>query len=134
MNRGKTIMKSKTIIGVLAILAIVIGLIIIAFNTIINGQGGTPTSSLTKSVTITDTPSITWTTTPHASRTASATITFSPTFSPSVTHTPTSTPTSTFPVVCTPPVCAIGTNETYFCQGECPSGCGTTCATYTPTK
>jgi hypothetical protein len=81
-------MKSKTIIGVLAILAIVIGLIIISFNTRIIGQGGTPTSSLTKSVTITDTPSITWTATPYASRTASATITFTPTFSPSGTHTP----------------------------------------------
>jgi len=40
--------------------------------------------------------------------------------------------TSTPAPVCTPPVCAIGTNEVYFCREECPGGCGTTCATYTP--
>lgn len=35
--------------------------------------------------------------------------------------------------VCTPPLCAIGTNEAYFCPEVCPGGCGTICATYTPT-
>jgi len=35
--------------------------------------------------------------------------------------------------ICTPPLCAIGTSEVYFCSGSCPGGCGTTCATYTPT-
>jgi hypothetical protein len=34
--------------------------------------------------------------------------------------------------ICTPPICAIGTNEVYFCAGTCPGGCGTTCATFTP--
>lgn len=34
--------------------------------------------------------------------------------------------------ICTPPLCAIGTNEVYYCSGTCPGGCGTTCATYTP--
>ena len=34
--------------------------------------------------------------------------------------------------ICTPPLCAIGTNEVYFCPGICPGGCGTTCATFTP--
>jgi hypothetical protein len=35
--------------------------------------------------------------------------------------------------ICTPPLCAIGTNEVYTCSGTaCPAGCGTTCATYTP--
>ena len=34
--------------------------------------------------------------------------------------------------ICTPPLCAIGTNEVYFCEGICPGGCGTTCATFTP--
>jgi poly-gamma-glutamate capsule biosynthesis protein CapA/YwtB (metallophosphatase superfamily) len=46
---------------------------------------------------------------------------------------PTLTPTATFMAVCTPPRCAIGTTETYYCPGVCPAGCGTTCATYTPT-
>lgn len=32
--------------------------------------------------------------------------------------------------VCTPPPC--WSNESYFCAGECPGGCGTTCATHTP--
>lgn len=34
--------------------------------------------------------------------------------------------------ICTPPLCAIGTNEVYYCSGTCPGGCGTTCATVTP--
>jgi hypothetical protein len=34
--------------------------------------------------------------------------------------------------ICTPPLCAIGTSEVYFCAGICPGGCGTTCATFTP--
>jgi hypothetical protein len=33
------------------------------------------------------------------------------------------------PVVCTPPPCAEG--EVYYCEGECPGGCGTQCATPT---
>lgn len=43
-------------------------------------------------------------------------------------------PAAETPIIqCTPPVCAIGVNEVYFCPQECPGGCGTTCATYTPT-
>lgn len=43
------------------------------------------------------------------------------------------TSSAALPVIqCTPPPCAIGVNEVYFCPGECPGGCGTTCATYTP--
>jgi hypothetical protein len=34
--------------------------------------------------------------------------------------------------ICTPPACAIGTSEVYYCEGVCPGGCGTTCATFTP--
>ena len=47
-------------------------------------------------------------------------------------QTPTST--ATFPFVCTAPLCAIGTNEVHYCPVSCPGGCGTTCATYTPTQ
>jgi hypothetical protein len=32
---------------------------------------------------------------------------------------------------CTPPACSA--NETYYCPGKCPCGCGTTCATKTIT-
>jgi len=32
--------------------------------------------------------------------------------------------------MCTPPACQE--NEVYFCSGDCPGGCGTTCATVTP--
>ena len=32
--------------------------------------------------------------------------------------------------VCTPPACSP--DEVYYCLGECPGGCGTTCATATP--
>jgi hypothetical protein len=96
-------MKSKTIIGVIAILAILLGVIIISFS-IKNGVWlSKPTS----------TPSL------------------SLTFTPTEISTPTLT--ATFMVVCTPPRCAIGTNETYYCPGVCPGGCGTTCATFTPT-
>lgn len=35
-------------------------------------------------------------------------------------------------MMCTPPLCAIGTSEVYYCSGTCPGGCGTTCATFTP--
>ncbi|MCB8986609.1 MAG: hypothetical protein H6661_02530 [Ardenticatenaceae bacterium] len=38
--------------------------------------------------------------------------------------------TETPMLMCTPPACAA--NETYFCSGDCPGGCGTTCATVTP--
>jgi hypothetical protein len=34
--------------------------------------------------------------------------------------------------ICTPPLCAIGVSEVYFCPEVCPAGCGTTCATFTP--
>jgi hypothetical protein len=64
-----------------------------------------------------------------------------PTLTPTPTSTPlilrlptiTSTPTPEFYPVCTPPLCAIGTSEVYSCSATCPNGCGTTCATYTPT-
>lgn len=39
-------------------------------------------------------------------------------------------PTETFMAVCTPPACSA--DETYFCTGDCPGGCGTVCATVTP--
>ena len=32
--------------------------------------------------------------------------------------------------VCTPPLCVR--NETFACQGDCPGGCGTFCAMFTP--
>ena len=55
-----------------------------------------------------------------------------PTFTPEPTYTPeTSTnPTDTPYPMCTPPACQP--NEVYYCPGECPNGCGTTCATPTP--
>lgn len=34
--------------------------------------------------------------------------------------------------ICTPPLCAIGVSEVYYCPGVCPAGCGTICATFTP--
>jgi len=34
--------------------------------------------------------------------------------------------------ICTPPLCAIGVSEVYYCADVCPAGCGTTCATFTP--
>lgn len=33
-------------------------------------------------------------------------------------------------LMCTPPACEA--NEVYFCDGDCPGGCGTACATVTP--
>ena len=92
-------MKSKTIIGFIAILVILLGMFIISFSIINNGWFGKPTG----------TPSLT------------------------LTRTLPSTLTATFMIVCTPPPCAIKTSETYYCAGVCPGGCGTTCATYTPT-
>jgi hypothetical protein len=47
------------------------------------------------------------------------------------TDTPTYTPQ--FYPMCTPPLCAIGTSEVYYCSETCPNGCGTVCATFTPT-
>jgi hypothetical protein len=35
-------------------------------------------------------------------------------------------------MICTPPLCAIGVSEVYYCPGVCPAGCGTICATFTP--
>jgi hypothetical protein len=43
---------------------------------------------------------------------------------------PTMTPSSTPIIMCTPPACNEG--EVYYCEGECPGGCGTQCATPTP--
>jgi hypothetical protein len=51
---------------------------------------------------------------------------------PTITETP-SPPVTTYLPMCTPPLCAIGTSEVYYCSETCPNGCGTTCATYTPT-
>lgn len=55
-----------------------------------------------------------------------------PTFSaPTFTAMETPLAEATTPVIqCTPPPC--GENETYHCPDECPGGCGTTCATLTP--
>jgi glucose/arabinose dehydrogenase len=47
------------------------------------------------------------------------------------TQTPTEKATETALPLCTPPPCAA--DESYFCAEECPGGCGTTCATHTPT-
>jgi hypothetical protein len=44
---------------------------------------------------------------------------------------PTATASNTPVVMCTPPAC--GADEVYYCQDECPGGCGTQCATPTPT-
>lgn len=47
--------------------------------------------------------------------------------------TPTAAPTAGAApaVMCTPPPCQTG--EAFFCpSGDCPGGCGTTCATHTP--
>ena len=43
---------------------------------------------------------------------------------------PTITPTTTPQPLCTPPLCAE--DESYYCPGDCPGGCGTVCATHTP--
>lgn len=51
-----------------------------------------------------------------------ATPTAVPPTQPPATDTP-------FPL-CTPPACTA--NEVYFCPSDCPGGCGTTCATVTP--
>ena len=53
------------------------------------------------------------------------------THTPTLTRTPTQ-PTITYYPMCTPPLCAIGTSEVYYCAETCPNGCGTTCATFTP--
>lgn len=43
---------------------------------------------------------------------------------------PTPEPISDIPVpMCTPPACQ--TNEVYYCEGDCPGGCGVICATVT---
>lgn len=46
------------------------------------------------------------------------------------TRTPTSTPTATQRALCTPPAC--GPDEAIVCPAECPGGCGSVCATFTP--
>jgi len=106
-------MKTKLIIGMLAILFIVIGIAIILIINKDNNSSGTHTSNTLTALSVT--------------RSISDTRKSSP------TATPTNTPIITYMMVCTPPLCAIGTDEAYFCPGNCPGGCGTTCATYTPT-
>ena len=44
---------------------------------------------------------------------------------------PTRTPTPSVGPLCTPPPC--GADEVFFCPEKCPGGCGTVCATRTPT-
>lgn len=39
-------------------------------------------------------------------------------------------PTETPMLMCTPPAC--GPDEVYFCEGDCPGGCGTICVTPSP--
>ena len=128
-------MKSKTFIGILAILTIILGVIIISFTNKNGGWFSAPTASPTKSATPTNTPSLTPTFTSTTTNTLTFTPTFTRTFTPTETSTPTPTPTPipTFMVECTPPPCAISTRETYYCPGACPGGCGITCATYMPT-
>lgn len=68
---------------------------------------------------------------------SSPTSTLSPTRTPipptqSPTNTPVITPTNTLMPFCTPLVCTQ--NESFYCpSGDCPGGCGTVCATNTPT-
>ena len=53
-----------------------------------------------------------------------------PTAGPPAEETPTAvTPTDTPIIMCTPPACNEG--EVYYCEGECPGGCGIQCATPT---
>ena len=80
-------MKSKTTIGILAILAIVIGVVIISFSNKGGGWYHKPTVTPTFTATYTSSPSPTSTFTPTATST--------PTFTPTATHTSTFTPTST---------------------------------------
>jgi glucose/arabinose dehydrogenase len=54
------------------------------------------------------------------------------TLPPKPTETPRSNPTDTPFPQCTPPPCKD--DESYYCAEECPGGCGTTCATHTPTS
>jgi hypothetical protein len=110
-------MKPKFVLGVVAILIIVIGISILLTSHKDGGIFSTPTVSLTL--------------TPSSTRSRTPTPTVPPTMT--ISRTPTSIPTITFMIVCTPPVCAIGTNEIYYCPGTCPGGCGTTCATFTVT-
>jgi hypothetical protein len=133
-------MKSKTIIGIVAILVMLVGIVLIAFSDKSGGWYRKPTASPT--ATLTGTPTSTPTFTPSATATPTHTHTSTPTHTPTATPSetrtstasPTLTPTATFMVLCTPPPCAIGTSEVYTCTGGvCPGGCGTTCATYTRT-
>ncbi len=56
-------------------------------------------------------------------------LTFTPFEAQALDHT--STPFAETPVImCTPPPC--GEHEAYHCPDDCPGGCGTTCATHTP--
>jgi len=89
--------------------AILASLLFIMLLTSCNLDGGTATPTLT----VTPAPPLTGT----------------PTLTPTAAH----TPTATYMILCTPPPCVIGTSETYNCPSLCPGGCGTICATYTPT-
>lgn len=106
-------MKTKITIGVLAILMIIIGMAIILLINKDNNLLSTPSFKDRTAVSVTISPSDTKNSSPTA--------------------TPTNTPIITYYMVCTPPLCAINTDEAYYCPVNCPGGCGTTCATYTPT-
>ena len=69
--------------------------------------------------------------TPTTVKPTSTRVAEGPTPTPSPTQVwPTMEPSSTPMVMCTPPLCSDG--EVYYCDGECPGGCGTQCATPTP--
>ncbi len=53
-----------------------------------------------------------------------------PTVTPTQVPPPTPIPTATPVIMCTPPLCNEG--EVYYCEGDCPGGCGVRCATPTP--
>ncbi len=66
---------------------------------------------------------------PSQSNTPVVTLPSTLTLPPQVTST--LQPTDSQQPICTPPPCAP--DEAYHCPDECPGGCGTTCATHTPT-
>lgn len=82
--------------------------------------GASPTPSQVASTSTSPTPAATLTHTPTSSR--SQTLTSTP-----IPQAPTNIPV----VMCTPPLCKA--DEVYHCPDTCPGGCGTQCATPTPT-
>jgi hypothetical protein len=82
--------------------------------------GASPTASTVASTSMSPTPAATPTRTPTSSRPQTSTSTLTP-------QAPTDTPV----VMCTPPPCKA--DEVYHCPDTCPGGCGTQCATPTPT-